>query len=119
MDEATQLHVMLLVQAQHELLDGQALITLRRMRRIIRRQPTSCWVCPWLSAERRLLYGHYDRVMSELRTEDQVSFFNLLRMPEMFDELLARILPRIQKQDTGFSSSHSTMLYSSSSVREL
>jgi len=43
--------------AQHELLDGQALITLRRMRMKMRRQPRSCWVRPWLSAERRLLYG--------------------------------------------------------------
>jgi len=50
--------------------------------------------------------------------EDQASFFNFLRMPpEMFDELLARSAPRIQKQDTGFSSSHSTMLCSSSSLR--
>jgi len=35
--------------------------------------------------------------------EDQASFFNFLRMPpEMFDELLARIAPRIQKQDTRY-----------------
>ena len=69
-DEATQLHVMLPVEAQHELLDDQALITLtlRRMKRKIRRQPKSCWM--------QLLYGHYDRVMSELSMEDQASFFN-------------------------------------------
>jgi len=41
--------------------------------------------------------------MRELRVEDQASFFNFLRMPpEMFDELLARIGPRIQKQDTRY-----------------
>ena len=45
-----------------------------------RRQPRSCWVCPWRWSERRLFYGHCDRLMSELRTEDQASFFNLLRM---------------------------------------
>jgi len=101
MDEATQLHFMLLAQAQLELLDGQALITLRRMRRKIRRQPRSCWVRSWLLADKLLLYGYYDRLMYELRIEDQASFFNFLRMPpEMFDELLARIAPRIQKQDT-------------------
>ena len=67
------------------------------------RQPRSCWVRPWLSAERRLLHGHYDRVMSWLRMEDQASFFTFLRMPpEMFDELLARITLRIQKQDTRY-----------------
>jgi len=41
--------------------------------------------------------------MYELRMEDQASFFNFLRMhPEMFDKLLARIAPRIQKQDTRY-----------------
>jgi len=96
MDEATQLHVMLLAQAQLELLDGQAVITLRRMRRKIRRQPKSCWMRSWLSADKRLLCGHYDRLTYELHMEDQASFFNFLRMPpEMFDELLARIAPRI------------------------
>ena len=30
--------------------------------------------------------GHYDRLMYELRIEDQASFFNFLRMPPaMFD----------------------------------
>jgi len=57
----------------------------------------------WLSADERLLYGHYDLLMYELRMEDQASFFNFLRMhPEMFDKLLARIAPRIQKQDTRY-----------------
>ena len=50
MDKATQLHVMLLAQAQLELLDGQALITLRRIRRKIRRQPRNTFygtcICP-------------------------------------------------------------------------
>ena len=51
---------------------------------------------PWLSAERRLQYGHYDRLLAELRIEDQQSFFNFMRMqPEMFDELLNRVGPRI------------------------
>ncbi|XP_014664080.1 PREDICTED: uncharacterized protein LOC106806600 [Priapulus caudatus] len=41
--------------------------------------------------------------MAELRMEDQASFFNFLRMLlEMFDELLVRIGPRIQKQDTRY-----------------
>jgi hypothetical protein len=50
---------------------------------------------PWLSAERRLQFGHYDRLM-----EDQQSFFNFLRMPpEMFDELVNRVGPRIRRVD--------------------
>jgi hypothetical protein len=39
--------------------------------------------------------------MEELRMEDQQSFFNFLRMPpEMFDELLNRVGPRIRRVDT-------------------
>ena len=68
---------------------------LRRRRRRHRRQQRSCWVRPWLSAERRLQFGHYDRLM-----EDQQSFFNFLRMPpEMFDELLNRVGPRNRRVD--------------------
>ena len=58
---------------------------------------------PWLSAERRLQFGHYDRLLAELRMEDQQSFFNFLKMPpEMFDELLNIIAPRIRKMDTNY-----------------
>ena len=43
---------------------------------------------PWLVEERRRLYGHYSRLMEELRVEDPQSF-NYLRMePAMFDELV-------------------------------
>jgi len=36
--------------------------------------------------------------MTELRREDQQSFFNFLRMPaEMFDELINRVGRRIQR----------------------
>jgi len=39
--------------------------------------------------------------MDELRNEDEASFANFLRMhPAMFDELLARVGPRITKQHT-------------------
>jgi hypothetical protein len=38
--------------------------------------------------------------MEEIRMEDQQSFFNFLRMPpEMFDELLNRVGPRIRRVD--------------------
>jgi len=70
----------------------------RRRRRRDRRELRSCWVGPWLSAERRLKFGYYDRLMAELRMEDQQSFFNFLRMPpQMFDELLNRVGPRCHK----------------------
>ena len=46
---------------------------------------------PWLAEERRRLYGHYARLIEELRVEDPQSFFNYLRMePAMFGELVQR-----------------------------
>ena len=65
------------------------------------RRPKRFWVRPWLSARRRLELGHYHRLMRELNTEDTISFFNYLSMqPAMFDEILNRVGPRIQKKDT-------------------
>ena len=94
------LHDLLLLQAQQAKLDVKAalLLQVRRRRRKRQRRPKAFWVRPWLQAERRLLYGHYDRLMTELRREDQQSFFNFLRMPaEMFHELINRVGPRIQR----------------------
>ena len=88
------------LQGHHALIDAQAAFMIFRRRR--NRRNRSCWVGPWLSAERRLQFGHYDdRLLAELRMEDQSSFFNFLRMPpEMFDELSNRVGPRIRKIDT-------------------
>ena len=65
------------------------------------RQPRRFLVRPWLHSERRLQFGHFYRLMEELRDGD--SFRNFLRMePAMFDELPHRIRPRIAKQDTWY-----------------
>ena len=41
--------------------------------------------------------------MTELRLEDEQSFFNFVRLePRMFDELLQRVGPRITKEHTNF-----------------
>ena len=70
---------------------------------------------PFMAAEWSKLYGRYARLMEELRVEDPQSFFNYLRMePAMFDELVQRVGPRIEKQDanmrkalpTGFTVKH-------------
>ena len=54
-----------------------------------------------LSADRRLQFGNYDQLLIELRMEDNSSFFNYMRMePLMFDEILNRVSPKIQKSDT-------------------
>ena len=61
------------------------------------------WVRPCLSADRRIEFGHYDQLLRELRMEDNSSFSNYMRMePLMFDEILNRVSPRIQKSDTHF-----------------
>ena len=50
-----------------------------------------------------LHYGQYDALMQEMRVSDSAAFRNFLLMPpEMFDEMLARIGPRIQKMDTNY-----------------
>ncbi|KAK3101288.1 hypothetical protein FSP39_002411 [Pinctada imbricata] len=70
-------------------------------RQVRSRRPHRWWVRPWLHAEIRLQYGHYHRLMEELRYDDATSFQNFLRMgPAMFDELLSRISSRITKHDT-------------------
>ena len=58
------------------------------------------WFCrDWLGVDRRRRYGLYDQLMRELRDEDTDSFVNFMRMPpEMFDELLDRVGPRITKK---------------------
>lgn len=57
----------------------------------------------WLTVERRLSHGQYDRLMVELKMEDHAAFFNLLRMPaDMFDKLLHHQSPRLTKQDTNY-----------------
>jgi len=55
---------------------------------------------PWLTEKRRRLYARYARLMMELRVEDPQSFFGYLRMePAMFDELVQRVVPRIEEHD--------------------
>ena len=57
------------------------------------------WVKSWIG--RRRQFGLYDQLIVELRNEDQRAFKNFLRMPpEMYDELLERVGPRIAKRHT-------------------
>jgi len=61
-------------------------------RRKHKRRPSRYQTRPWLVEERRRLYGHYSRLMEELRVEDLQSFFSYLRMePAMFDERVQRL----------------------------
>jgi hypothetical protein len=59
------------------------------------------WCRPWLL--RRPLFGQYEKLMSELAMEDVLGFKNFLRIdPDLFNELLQRITPRIERKDTFF-----------------
>ena len=52
------------------------IIQRRRRRRAPRRRIV--WVRQWLDVDRRLQYGHYHRLMYELRYEDPASYFHFL-----------------------------------------
>ena len=68
-----------------------------------RRRQRRWWTRPWLTEERRLQFGQYSTILAELREGDTSSFKNYMRMtPEMFDELLQRLAPRLQKPDTNW-----------------
>ncbi|XP_062541375.1 uncharacterized protein LOC134209404 [Armigeres subalbatus] len=57
------------------------------------------WVRPWI--ERRMLLGASQNLVNELRMEDPLDFKNLFRMSaSQFEELLVKVAPKIQKQDT-------------------
>ena len=68
-----------------------------------RRRPRRWLVRPWLETDIRLQFGHYNRLIEELRMEDAESFRNFLRMDlVMFDELLNSVGPRITKKNTWY-----------------
>ena len=64
----------------------------------------SCWTRPWLTEERRQQYGHYTSLLdTQLRLEDPAAFRNFTRLtPEVFDDILERVAPVIQKQQTNY-----------------
>lgn len=75
------------------------------MKRKIRRKYSKkkFWVAPWLRGCRRDHYGQYSSLMTELRLGDEATYRTYLRMPpEMFEELLTRVGPRITRMDTKY-----------------
>ena len=74
-----------------------AALLLEKLQQRKRRQRR--WSRPWLL--RRPQFGHFEQLLQELQVEDASSFKNFIRMePNMFKELLDRVGPHIEKQDT-------------------
>lgn len=72
----------------------QRLVEFRRVRR-----QRKCWVKPWLLRRHNL--GAYDGLMMELANEDIPGYVAFQRLaPHLFGELLSKIGPLIQRQDT-------------------
>ena len=103
----SQINLMLLLcqlQQQRFIMDLQILL-LQRMNNSRQRQKKkrqrALWIRPWLL--RRPSYGHYENLIREMALEDHKCFYNFMRMDkDMFNELLQRIGPRIQKKDTWY-----------------
>lgn len=75
-----------------------AALLLEKLQQRKRRQRRR-WSRPWLL--RRPQFGHFEQLLQELQVEDASSFKNFIRMePNMFKELLDRVGPHIEKQDT-------------------
>lgn len=61
------------------------------------------WFRPMLHPQLRAERGQYHNLMEELRENDRRKFKNYTRVsPEMFDDLLVRLTPHLQKKDTHF-----------------
>ena len=78
--------------------DGAVLPLLLQQRRRWRR-PRHFWVRTWIG--RRLDFGQYHNVMTELEWEHNGDFTNYMRMDRaMFHELLQRLSLRLMKKNT-------------------
>ena len=62
----------------------------RLQQRRRRRAPRSFWVRTWIPM--RTDFGHYDRLMHELKIEDREAFTNFLRVPSEFVRVLEQRL---------------------------
>ena len=115
------LDVMAVVLRQHQtmLLTMHQYLKLRRARRLQKkRRAHRVWIREWIA--KRSDHGLYDRLMVELRNEDQRSFKNFMRMPpDMFDEIVQRLTPALLKQTTRLRDPHEPGLKIAVTLRHL
>ena len=94
-----------LIVQHHAYIRAQAEVLQERRRQRARRRYSKkrFWVRTWLTEDERVSAGQYHNLMVKLRNDDVQSFTNYLRMPpDMFQFLLNRLTPRLQKKDTKF-----------------
>ena len=76
-----------------------AIYSLLLARKIRKKKRRTLWSRSWLL--RRPLYGQYEKLCEELKIEDSHSFKNFLRVDaNIVRDVLGRVEPRIEKQDT-------------------
>ena len=75
---------------------------IRRTKRKYKTPPNRMlYVRPMNTPEERFLHGHWHNLLVTLRRDDPAQFINYMRMsPALFDEILGRILPAIEKSET-------------------
>ena len=77
------------------------------------RKARTVWVREWLA--RRHDFGHYDQLLTELHKEDPIGYRNYLRIkPDLFQEMVEKLTPHIQKQTTFTHDTHSSRCLSAS-----
>ena len=65
------------------------------------RKARAVWVRKWLT--RRYDFGHYDQLLTELHKENPIGYRNYLRItPDLFQEMVDKLAPHLQKQTTPF-----------------
>ena len=85
----------LLALVQHQQRVANAFVDLAQRIRA-RRRRKRFQVRQWIA--RRPQLGIYEQLMVELRREDPAAFTNMVRMPpDMFDEILVRLRPRLER----------------------
>ena len=79
-------------------------IAIRRHRRRRNRRKQLLWTRPWIL--KREQFGAYHCLLQELSSSDRIGLKNFLRMDEyLFNEILNRVAPIKQKEDTQFRAS--------------
>ena len=90
-----------LIVEHHAYLRAQAVVLQERSRQRARRRCSKKRFCvrSWLTEDERVSAGQYHNLMVNLRNGDVQSFTNYLRMPpDMYQFLLNRLTPRLEKR---------------------